>query len=100
MDQSRSSKFSAFHRGALESGSLAEVAYFIKKAQQQLEHARYAMENADFSFSQEMLNPVDNKIEEIGRLIVETRRAVEVAAARMVDESNAHEDRLREKDIK
>jgi hypothetical protein len=88
-DRSAGSKFALFHRGELESAGLAEVAHFIKKAKQQLDNARYAIENTDFSATSEMLNPADNKIAEIGRLIIETRRAIEVAEvkiARSVEE--------------
>jgi hypothetical protein len=99
MDRSTSSKYSTFHRGVLESGSLAEVAHFIKKAKQQLDYARYAIENSDFSFAEEVLSPVDNKIAEISRMIVETRLAVEVAAANMTRKADALEEkREKEKD--
>lgn len=89
----RGSKFSAFRKGTLESSSLAEVAHFIKKAKQQLEYAKYALDNADFEYTNEVLSPVENKISEISHMIVETRRAIEIAAARIVDESNESDER-------
>jgi hypothetical protein len=73
------SKNAVFCRGELESAGLAEVAYFLKKAKQNIEYARFALDSTDFSVVSDMLNPAENKIAEIAALIVSTRRSIEVA---------------------
>ncbi len=78
------SKVSRFGRGELESVGLAEVAHFLRKAKQNIEHARFALDNTDFSVVSEMLSPAQNKVAEISALIVEMRRCIEVAEVNIV----------------
>ena len=64
-------KYLSFHRGVLESAGLGEVSYFLKKARQQLENARFALEHTEFSDDVTSIDAVSSKILDLNRNIVE-----------------------------
>lgn len=74
-----SSKTIGVQRGALEAAGLGEVSYFLKKARQQLEHAKYALDEIDFSRSAELLSDAQSRIDAMDRMMVEIRVDLEKA---------------------
>lgn len=78
-NETGSSKTTGIQRGALESAGLGEIAYFLKKARQQLEHARFTLENIDFTRSAEMVASSQSRIDAINNLMIEMRVDLEKA---------------------
>jgi len=82
-------KISNIQRGALESAGLGEVAFFLRNARKQIDHAKFALENIDFSRSCELLESAKTRVAEIERLMVEMR--VDLERAEMAALSSAEE---------
>lgn len=68
-----SRRIAVIHKGALEAAGLGEVAYFLRKARQQLDHAKFALENIDFSRSAEMLQNAGSRVDAIEKLMLDMR---------------------------
>lgn len=68
-----SRRIAVIHKGALEAAGLGEVSYFLRKARQQIDHARFALENIDFSRSAEMLDSTGARVDEIEKLMLDMR---------------------------
>lgn len=66
-----SRKFTDIQRGALEAAGLGEVAYFLKKARHQLDFAKFALRNIDFSRSEELIDSAQSRVDDIERIISE-----------------------------
>lgn len=59
-----------FYRGVLESAGLGEVAFFLKKAKQDVLYAALALENTDFSAFAEF-NAIQAKLVKLRDLVAE-----------------------------
>ena len=68
----KSSRFSRFYAGALESAGLGEAAFFLRKAKQNLSYALYAIENMDpegnITFGSDRISKI---VEDIGVALAE-----------------------------
>lgn len=88
-------KYLSFHRGVLESAGLGETAHFLKKARQNLEYAKFSLDNTEFADELTAFDSVSSKISELNRLIVETRveldRAEHVLAISATDRDEEKE---------
>ena len=80
-----------FFRGVLESAGLGEVAFFLKKAQQNISFAKVSLDNTDFSsFSklpaiQEKIARIRNLIGEVDQDISSTEQSLLVGVAAKED---------------
>ena len=85
MNQSAGRKNPKFYRGVLENAGLGEVAFFLKKAKQNLLYAVVALENTDFSSFDE-LSAIQAKIVKLRDFIAELSDDMEQTEQRLVAE--------------
>lgn len=62
------SKNTKYVKGTLEREGMAEVAYFFRKANQQIAYAGYALDGIEFSDAVKSIKSVASKLEEIKKL--------------------------------
>lgn len=91
MDEN-SRKVAVIHTGALEAAGLGEVAYFLRKARQQIDHARFALENIDFSRSAKMLEDAGTRVDDIEKLMTDMRNALAWAEQAALDSAAEKEE--------
>jgi hypothetical protein len=73
------------YRGVLENAGLGEVAFFLKKAKQEILYAVMALEHTDFSSFDEF-NAIQAKIVKLRGLITEISDDMSRAEKRLMDE--------------
>lgn len=62
-------KYPQFTRGVLETSGLGEVSHFLRKAMQQVGHAKFALDHTDFSDSIKALSALGPKVDLMSKLI-------------------------------
>lgn len=64
-----SRKYPQFTRGVLETSGLSEVSYFLRRAMQQVGHAKFTLDHTDFSDSIKALSALGPKVDLMSKLI-------------------------------
>lgn len=79
-----------FHKGVLESAGLGEVAFFLKKAKQNILYAEMTLEHTDFSSTRELVG-LHEKANRLRDLIAEMSSDIEAAGNSFVEEIERRE---------
>lgn len=77
-------KNSKFHRGVLENAGLGEVAFFLKKAKQNILYAATALEHTDFSSFDEF-SALQANVVRLRDLVAEVSDGMEKAELQLVN---------------
>ena len=70
-------KTSKIFKGVLENAGLGEVAFYLKKAKQNLSYAEYTLSNTDFSEVASRSKTIDKKIQLLRNTILELDEEIE-----------------------
>ena len=91
------SKNTKYIKGSLEREGLGEVAYYFKKANQNVSYATYALDNLEFSDATKTIKSVASKLEEIRRLANDVVAEIDAASAQICEEAEKKEEAKAEK---
>ena len=87
------SKKTVFQRGVLENAGLGEIAYFLKKAKQNIDFARFSLQNTDFSESAAVFDTVSSRATAMDTLLVEMRDEIDRVSVVILDTAREAEQR-------
>ena len=80
------------YRGALEKEGLSEVAYYFKKAEQNIQYAAYALDNTRFSDALLKISDINRKLAEIRRLTEEVVSGIDAASLSIYEKLQDREE--------
>jgi hypothetical protein len=86
------SKNPKYYKGTLEREGMGEVAYYFKKAGQNIAFATYSLDNAGFQDSSLRVKAIIDKVEEIKRLAGEVVAEIDKASIEICESAEAKEE--------
>ena len=84
-------------KGVLENAGLGEVAFYLKKAKQQLAYAEYALDNTNFSDALSRSKKIEVKIQLIRNTILELDEEIENLGLDLINELEKIDESEKEK---
>jgi hypothetical protein len=91
------SKNTKYIKGSLEREGMGEVAYFFKKANQNIAYATDALDGIEFSDAAKSVKSVASKINEIRRLANDIVAEIDAASVQIVEAIEKKEEAKAEK---